>query len=233
MFSKLEKFVIIKKDGIDNMDFLKVFGIEIKNKELLQTALTHSSYANEHGGDCYERLEYLGDAVLELVMSEYFYLTTDFKEGIMTRLRANFVCEKALATFFKELGFDKYIRVGHGQEKKLNDTIIADVFEAVLAVIYLDQGFFVARDYVRQVIGPYIEAKRDFNEDYKTKLQEVVQTDKKSLEYVITNEYGEAHNKTFEVAVKIDNIVYGKGKGKSKKEAEQKAALDALNKSAR
>lgn len=215
------------------MDFLNKFNIKINDLELLNTALTHSSYANEHNCESYERLEFLGDAVLELIMSEYFYLTTDFKEGTMTKLRANYVCEKALATFFKDLGFDKYIRLGQGQLKTLNDTIIADVFEAVLAVIYLDQGFDVAKDYVKQVIVPYVLDKRDFNEDYKTRLQEVVQTDKKSLEYVLVREYGEAHKKRFVVEVKIDNIIYGKGTGKSKKEAEQKAAYDALSKSAR
>ncbi|MBD8922010.1 ribonuclease III [bacterium] len=215
------------------MDFLNKFNIKINNLELLNTALTHSSYANEHNCESYERLEFLGDAVLELIMSEYFYLTTDFKEGTMTKLRANYVCEKALATFFKDLGFDKYIRLGQGQSKTLNDTIIADVFEAVLAVIYLDQGFDIAKDYVKEVIVPYIIDKRDFNEDYKTRLQEIVQTDRKSLEYVLVREYGEAHKKRFVVEVKIDNIIYGKGTGKSKKEAEQKAAYDALSKSAR
>ena len=215
------------------MDFLNKFNIKINDLELLNTALTHSSYANEHNCESYERLEFLGDAVLELIMSEYFYLTTDFKEGTMTKLRANYVCEKALATFFKDLVFDKYIRLGQGQSKTLNDTIIADVFEAVLAVIYLDQGFDIAKDYVKEVIVPYIIDKRDFNEDYKTRLQEIVQTDRKSLEYVLVREYGEAHKKRFVVEVKIDNIIYGKGTGKSKKEAEQKAAYDALSKSAR
>ena len=139
------------------MDFLNKFNIKIKNKELMQTALTHSSYSNEHKGvDNYERLEYLGDAVLELVTSEYFYLYTDYKEGKMTKLRASYVCEKALATYAKAIGIDKHIRLGHGQIHNLNDTIIADVFEAVIGAIYLDQGFDVVREYIDKIITPYI-----------------------------------------------------------------------------
>ena len=214
------------------MDFLDKMGISIKNMDLITTALTHSSYSNEHDCQNYERLEFLGDAILEAVTSEYFYLYTDYKEGMMTKLRANYVCEKALATYAKKLGIDKHIRLGHGQMHDLNDTIIADVFESVAAAIYLDKGFNTVKKYLDEIIIPYIKKEADFNADYKTRLQELVQTDKKSLEYFITKEYGEAHNKTFEVIVKIDDIIYGKGIGKSKKEAEQMAALDALNKSA-
>ena len=128
------------------MDFLERFNIKINDKEIFQTALTHSSYSNEHKGVLnYERLEYLGDAVLELVTSEYFYLNTKFKEGQMTKMRASYVCEKALATYAKEIGIDKHIRLGHGQMNNLNDTIIADVFEAVVGAIYLDQGVEVVK----------------------------------------------------------------------------------------
>lgn len=216
------------------MDFLKKFGIEIKNKKLIEAALTHSSYSNEaHGAECYERLEFLGDAVLEAITSDYFYLNTDYKEGTMTKLRANYVCEKALATYSKKIGIDKLIRLGHGQVNNLNDTIIADVFEAIVAAIYLDQGYATAKKYVDAIVIPYILDEADFNSDYKTKLQELVQTDRKSVEYEVIKEYGEAHNKTFEVVVRVDNIIYGKGIGKSKKEAEQNAALEALKKSAR
>ena len=216
------------------MDFLQKFNINFKNKRLLGIALTHSSYANEHKGcENYERLEFLGDAVLEVVTSEYFYLHTSYKEGEMTKLRANYVCEKALATYAREIGIDKEIKLGHGQAHNLNDTIIADVFEAVVGAIYLDQGFLVVKKYIDEIILPYIKKEIDFNADYKTKLQELVQTDRKSLEYEVVNEYGEAHKKVFEVIVKIDNIIYGKGRGSSKKEAEQRAALDAYNKSHR
>ena len=214
------------------MKFLENMGIKINNEELLKTALTHSSYSNEHNCENYERLEYLGDAILEAVTSEYLYLNTDYKEGEMTKIRANYVCEKALACYSRDIGIDKCIRLGHGQIHNLNDTIIADVFEAVAAVIYLDQGYNVVKKYLDDIIIPYIKEKKNFNTDYKTMLQEAVQTTRRSLEYVLLDEYGEAHDKTFEMAVKIDNIVYGKGIGKSKKEAEQNAALDALNKSA-
>ena len=216
------------------MDFLERFNIKINDKEIFQTALTHSSYSNEHKGVLnYERLEYLGDAVLELVTSEYFYLNTKFKEGQMTKMRASYVCEKALATYAKEIGIDKHIRLGHGQMNNLNDTIIADVFEAVVGAIYIDQGFEVVKKYIDAIIIPYIDKKIDFNIDYKTKLQELVQTDKKSVTYEVINEYEKNHKKVFEVVVKVDEIIFGRGKGNSKKEAEQLAALDAYNKSCR
>lgn len=216
------------------MDFLDKFNIKFNNKKLLDTALIHSSYSNEHkNNDNYERLEFLGDAVLELVISEYFYLHTDYAEGEMTKHRAGFVCEKALATYAKALGIHKRIKLGEGQKCNLNDTIIADVFEAVVGAIYLDQGFNVAKKYIENIIIPYINRDVNFNMDYKTLLQEYVQTDKKSLEYEVINEYGKSNEKTFEVVVKIDNIIYGKGIGRSKKIAEQNAAYDAYKKSAR
>ena len=151
----------------------------------------------------------------------------------MTKKRASFVCEQALSHYARELGIDKLIRVGHGQIGNVNDTIIADVFESVLGAIYLTHGLEVAKEYIYEIIVPYIKKDFVFLGDYKTMFQEFVQTDRKSLEYVLVKEYGEAHNKTFEVEVKIDGIVYGKGVGKSKKEAEQHAAFDAYKKSAK
>ncbi len=215
------------------MDFLKRYGIEISNQELLMEALTHSSYSNEHDCNNYERLEFLGDAIIEAITSEYFYCNTNDKEGIMSKTRASYVCEQALAFYSKEIGIDKNIRVGKGQLSNINDTIIADCFESVLGVIFLDKGFDTAKEYVYKTVIPYIEEKKDFLIDYKSLLQELVQTDKKSLEYEIINETGPAHDKTFEVDVKIDGIIYGKGIGKSKKEAEQNAALDAYKKRAK
>lgn len=214
------------------MDFLEKMKIKIKDEQLIETAFTHSSYSNEHHTENYERLEFLGDAVLELITSEYFYKKTSYKEGDMSKIRASFVCEKALATYAKALDMVKYIKVGHGQQKNVNDTIIADVFEAVLGAIYLDCGFEVAKEYVDAIIIPYIKKNVNFLEDYKSTLQEMVQTDKKSLEYILIEEKGPAHNRSFEVEVKIDGMVYGIGIGKSKKEAEQNAALDAIKKSA-
>ena len=119
----------------------------------------------------------------------------------------------------------------HGQEKDINNTIIADCFESVLGAIYLEHGFLIAKKYIYEVVIPYIEDNYQFMIDYKSLLQELVQTDKKSLEYVLVSDEGPAHDKTFTFEVKIDNIVYGRGIGKSKKEAEQNAALDAYKKS--
>lgn len=216
------------------MKFLTMDIIKKIDSDLLNEALTHSSYSNEHKGEPnYERLEFLGDAVLELIISEYFFNNKNFKEGDMTKKRASFVCEQALAHYAKDLGLDKCIRVGKGQIDNINDTIIADAFESVLGAIYLSQGLDKCKEYIHEIVVPYIESDFQFLGDYKTLLQELVQTDRKSLEYVLVKESGLAHNKVFEVEVRIDNIVYGKGIGKSKKEAEQKAAFDAYKKSAK
>ena len=218
------------------MDFQKFFidrGIKLKNLELMETAFTHTSYANEKHIKSYERLEFLGDAVLELVTSEYFYLNTNLEEGKMSKIRASFVCENALASYAKEIGLNKYIRAGKGQKNNVNDTIIADVFESVLGAIYLDCGFLVAKKYVEEIIIPHIKKEEHYLVDYKSLLQELVQTDKKSLEYRLVKEWGPSHDKTFTMEVVIDDIVYGVGVGKSKKEASQKAAYDAISKRAK
>ena len=218
---------------MDFKDFFKKYQVTLKNPELMQVAFTHSSYSNENHTNNYERLEFLGDAVLELITSEYFYLHTDLKEGDMSKTRASFVCENALATYAREIGLDKFILVGHGQEGNVNDTIVADVFESVLGAIYLDCGFDVAKRYADQIILPYIKKGVHFLGDYKSILQEMVQTTRQSLTYELVDEKGPAHDKTFKVNVIIDGIVYGTGVGKSKKEAEQKAAYDAYQKRAR
>ena len=213
------------------MNFLDKFGIKIDNLDLIEEALTHSSYSNEHNTKNYERLEFLGDAVLQLITSEYFYRNFDAKEGELSKIRASFVCESALAQYSKDVGIDKHIKVGNGQIKNINDTIIADCFESVLGAIYLDKGFEVAKKYVLEVLSPHVNEHHIFLGDYKSRLQEMVQTDKKSLEYRLVSETGPSHDKTFVYEVVIDNIVYGKGIGKSKKEAEQEAAKNALEKS--
>ncbi len=215
------------------MNFLEKYGIKIDNQQLLLTALTHSSYSNEHGGENYERLEFLGDAVLQLVTSEYFYNLLKVSEGELSKTRASFVCEEALATYAKDIGIDKHIRVGNGQLKDINDTIIADTFESVLGAIYLDKGFQVAKEYVLEVLKPYVLEHHIFLGDYKSRLQEFVQTDRKTLEYVLVDEEGPSHDKTFVFDVVIDGITYGRGSGKSKKEAEQQAAKNALEKCAK
>ncbi|MBO4245916.1 MAG: ribonuclease III [Bacilli bacterium] len=215
------------------MDFLKRYGIKINNTTLLEVALTHSSYANEHAAMSYERLEFLGDAILEAVSSEYFYNNTNLSEGEMSKLRASYVCEAALCEYSKEVGIDKCIRVGHGQEGNVNETIIADCFESVIGAIFLDQGFDVARSFILKVMVPFIISETIFYDDYKSVLQEMVQTDKKSLEYRVIKEEGPAHQKYFEVEVLVDGIVYGVGSGSSKKQAEQNAAKVAYEKRAR
>ena len=215
------------------MDFLKKYGIEVENKELLLEALTHSSYSNEHDCSNYERIEYLGDAVLELIVSDYLYNNEELNEGSMTKKRASYVCEEALATYSKEVGFIPFIRVGHGQIDNVNDTIVADVFEAILGVIYLEKGFNVAKKYIYSIVIPHIKNKDVFLTDYKSALQESIQVDKKSLDYVLISESGPAHDKTHVVEVRVDDMIFGRGQGKSKKEAEQMAAKDAFKKLAK
>ena len=215
------------------MEFLKKYKIKIKDKELLNMALTHSSYANENNVSDYERLEFLGDAILQIIMSEYFYLNTDHFEGEMTKIRASFVCETALAEYSKSIGVAPYVKLGEGQKSDLNDTILADVFESILGAIYLSNGYNDAKKLIYEVVIPYVKDNKKFISDYKSLLQEEIQTSKKTLEYITINEKGPAHDKTFTIEVRIDNIIYGRGVGKSKKEAEQAAAYDAYKKRAR
>jgi len=212
-------------------DLFKKYGIKIKNERLLGEALTHSSYSNEHGGKSYERLEYLGDAVLEIVCSEYLYSKTEYPEGEMSRLRSLYVCENALYEYSKEINLKDYIYLGNSVDEA-NKTIIADVFEACIAVVYLESGLSTVKKIFSNLIVPYIERQEDFLMDYKSLLQEDVQTVRKSVEYKLVSEEGPAHNKTFVVDVIIDGLVYGTGKGCSKKEAEQNAAKEAYNKRA-
>jgi len=216
------------------MELLKKLNIPYKNEKLYLRALTHTSYANENNVDSYERLEYLGDAVLELVISEYLYKNTEHEEGKMTKLRSNYVCENANFEYSSRLGLNEYLRLGHGESErggKYRKAIVADIFESFMGAMYLDLGFDEVKKFIYKHIIPLIEDKSiDFFDDYKSVLQELVQTDKKSLEYVVIDETGPAHDKTFTVEVKIDNIVYGKGVAHSKKEAEQIAAHDALKK---
>lgn len=214
------------------MNFLEKYDIDLKDKNLLLTSLTHSSYANEHGVTSYERLEFLGDSVLQLIVSEYLYENFDLKEGAMSKMRASFVCEEALASYAKEIGYIPYVRVGHGQLHDINNTIIADIFEAILGCVYLECGFEVAKNYIYKTVIPHINKHEIYLTDYKSALQEATQMNKHTLDYVLTKELGPAHNKTYQMEVRIDNIVYGTGIGKTKKEAEQMAAKDALSKKA-
>lgn len=211
------------------MDLTK-YGINSDNK-LLQTALTHTSYANEHHKESYERLEFLGDAVLELVISDYFYKNAHLAEGAMTKKRAMYVCEEALDAYAKDINLKEHIKVGNGLVGMVNKTIVADVFESVIACIYLNNGLAKAREFIYDIVIPKIEANNIYLSDYKSYLQELVQTSKKSLEYVVVREEGPSHDKIFEVEVRIDDMIYGRGVGKSKKDAEQEAAKNAIMKS--
>lgn len=215
------------------MDFLLKYGIDIKDKDMLLTSLTHSSYANEHDCPSYERLEFLGDSVLQLIVSEYLYLNEHLKEGEMSKKRAAFVCEDALYEYSKVINYESYIRVGKGQLGNVNETIIADVFEAILGCIYLDQGFEIAKKYIYDIVIPYIKIDHEFLFDYKSKLQEMMQMERKTLDYVLVSEEGPSHNKTFTVEVKVDGMIFGVGTGKTKKDAEQNAAKDAFKKQAK
>ena len=209
--------------------------IKPKDINLYKTAFSHSSYANEHKAkNDYERLEFLGDSVDDLAVADYLYSNYTQSEGEMTKVRASYVCENALYEYSMDLGLNKYIRVGHGEEKeggKYKKAIVADIFEALMGAIYLDLGYATVKKIVLKIIVPYIEdPKITFFSDYKSALQEYVQTEQKSLHYELVKEEGPAHNKTFTVEVKIDDITYGIGTKGSKKEAEQEAAKEALEK---
>lgn len=217
------------------MDILDKLNIHYENIDLYNQAFTHTSYANEMKCASYERLEFLGDAILELIISEYLYKNTDYEEGRMTKLRSHYVCENALYEYSVKLGLNEYIKLGRGQQEqdgKHCKAIVADIFESFVAAIYLDSGLKEVKKFIYKYVIPIIESNTlDFFSDYKSKLQEFVQTDKKSLEYILVSENGPAHNKTFEIEVRINGILYGRGIAKSKKEAEQLAAKDALEKS--
>ncbi len=218
-------------------ELFKKLKIEPNNLKFYQLAFSHSSYVNEkHLKTSYERLEFLGDAVLELVISDYLYNHFDVQEGDMTKIRASYVCENACFTYASNLNFSNYIKVGHGEELeggRYKKVILADIFEAFMGAIYLDLGYEIVKRVILDIITPYIEDEKIiFFSDYKSSLQELVQTDKRSLYYELLEETGPAHQKEFTIAVKIDNITYGIGKAKSKKEAEQEAAKNALEKMA-
>ncbi|WP_341456805.1 ribonuclease III [Caloramator fervidus] len=219
-------------------EFEKIIKVKFNDKELLDKALTHSSYANENGlkyNEHNERLEFLGDSVLGLIISEYLFKKFKYKqEGKLSRLRASVVCETSLAELARNICIDRYIRIGKGEELtggRNKDSLLADATEALIAAIYLDKGYDKAKDFVLKNLKDKIEliARRKEYIDFKSKLQEYVQKNlTATIKYNVTNEWGPDHDKTFEVEVFLDNINYGHGQGKSKKEAEQMAAKNAL-----
>ena len=211
------------------MKILEKLNIHAHDLSLYKRAFTHTSYSNEHNCESYERLEFLGDAVLELIMSDYLYKERHLEEGTMTKMRSSYVCEEACATYSTDLGFKDYILLGSG-ESEATVPILADVFESFVGATYLDQGFAFTNEFVLKVITKYINKGIDFLHDYKSELQELVQTVKKSVVYEVIDEKGPAHDKTFTCQVKVDDVVMGKGTGNSKKNAEQAAAKVALSK---
>lgn len=215
-------------------EFEKVIGYEFKNKSLLETALTHSSYANERqsGRECNERLEFLGDSVLGVITADYFYHNlAHLPEGEMTKKRAACVCEKSLHGFAKEIDLGKYLFLGRGEDNtggRKRASILADAFEAVIGAIYLDGGLENVRSFVLGFIKAAAEKQLSLR-DYKTELQEIIQKNPdEHLTYVLVGESGPDHDKRFEVEVMLNSNVVGCGMGKSKKLAEQQAAKQAL-----
>ena len=217
------------------MKIFKTLNFSPTNVNLYYEAFTHTSYSNENPSFVsYERLEFLGDAILEFIISEYLYKERQYEEGKMNRMRARYVCEEALATYAKDLKFESDIKLGGSElETGPNDTILADVFEAFIAACYLDMGLEFTKDMVLNIVTKYIDKNVDFLHDYKSTLQELVQTDKKSVTYEIISETGPSHDKTYVSQVLVDGIVLGTGTGNSKKHAEQEAAKEALSKQAK
>ena len=216
----------------------QIIGYTFQNKKLLKQALTHSSYANEKKLGklgCNERLEFLGDAVLELISSDFLYAKfTQVPEGELTKKRASLVCEPSLAYCARQFGLPQYLLLGKGENMtggRNRDSIVSDATEALLGAIYLDGGMEAVTKYIMGFMEERIEStKSNFRSlDCKTHLQEVIQkTSKVPLKYAIVDEHGPDHNKVFVAEVTHDGAVLGKGSGKSKKEAEQNAANDAL-----
>ncbi|MFS9219353.1 ribonuclease III [Streptococcus sanguinis] len=218
---------------------LEQFALVFSDETLLETAFTHTSYANEHRLlkiSHNERLEFLGDAVLQLIISEYLYTKYPKRpEGDLSKLRSMIVREESLAGFARDCQFDQFIKLGRGEEKsggRNRDTILGDLFEAFLGALLLDKGVEAVKSFLYQVMIPKVEAG-DFERvtDYKTKLQELLQINGDvEIAYQVVSETGPAHAKNFEVAVLINGRKSGQGQGRSKKLAEQEAAKNAFEK---
>ena len=217
-------------------EFEKKIGYTFKNKDLLFEALTHSSYANEskHRYRSNERLEFLGDSVLSIVVSEYLFETyTNYPEGELSKTRATLVCEKTLAAFARKIDLGEYIVFGKGELQnggKERPSILSDAFEAVIAAIYLDGGLEAARKHIMKFLPKDVkEAVAKAYDDYKTILQEIIQKNpEEAVEYKLVSESGPDHNKSFTVQVLLNSKVIGEGTASSKKHAEQLAAKQAL-----
>jgi len=212
-------------------------GYRFHNIQLLQNALTHSSYANERWHNSLlsnERLEFLGDSILGMLVAEYLFRTfPDRPEGELTRMRADMVCEKALASAANGIGLGEHLLLGHGEERlggRSRDSILADAMESVIAACFLDGGIEAALKVVQQFILVEVPVTKLHNADYKTQLQELVQQKKNQvLSYVLVGQSGPDHDKQFDVEVSLNGTVVGRGSGSSKKRAEQMAASSAID----
>ena len=219
-------------------DLEKAIGYQFGNISLLQNALTHSSYANERYHNSLmsnERLEFLGDSILGMVVAEHLYRNfPDRPEGELTRMRADMVCERALAEVANRLSLGQHLMLGHGEERfggRSRDSILADAVESVIAATYVDGGMDAAVSFIRKFILCDVPAQRLRNADYKTALQELVQQKKNEvLTYALVGESGPDHDKKFDVEVMLNGQVVGCGTGSSKKRAEQDAARAAMDK---
>ena len=226
----------VQKTYIDYKRLYDAIGYSFKDKELVTTALTHSSYANEmHDGTKYnERLEFLGDSVLSIVVSDYIYRhCPELPEGKLTKLRASLVCEKSLYIYAKQIDLGSHIRLSRGERHSGGDdrpSILSDAFEALIAAIYLDGGIEPASRFILRFVIPDIKSTKPKKfKDYKTSLQEIIQKNpEERLTYVLVRETGPDHDKHFVVEVHLNSNVIGRGGGRSKKEAEQQAAREAL-----
>ena len=216
------------------MKLLERFNIIPNNEDLYKIAFTHSSYSAKHELDYdYERLEFLGDSVLNMLTSEFLQnMHPTFSEGKLTKLRANYVCQNALIVYSHENDLDKCIRLNL-EDNAISDneviSITADVFESFLGAIYLDQGIEKAKEFLKQTVFPYIEAKTIFFYDYKSTIKEYGDAEDVEVSYELLEEHGAPHDKTFVMRILIDGVDYGHGVGKSRKEAEQLAACKAID----
>ena len=217
-------------------DLEEAIGYRFQNITLLQNALSHSSYANERWHNSLlsnERLEFLGDSILGMVVAEYLYKQfPDRPEGELTKMRADMVCESSLAAIADKIGLGQHLLLGHGEDRlggRNRVSILADAVESVIAASYLDGGMAAAEGFIRRFVLTNVPVKRMQNTDYKTTLQELVQQKKnQNLTYVLTGESGPDHDKVFHVDVLLNNEPVGSGTGRSKKRAEQAAAQSAL-----
>lgn len=217
------------------MDFETLIGYHFKKKEYLQIALTHSSYANEvkDAGPNNERQEFLGDAVLSIVVSDYLFKRFHMAEGDLTKLRAAIVCEKGLFTMAEKINLGGQLRLGKGEEMmggRNRSSVVSDAFEALIAAVYLDGGIQAATDFLIPFVEEFLSNTDEVSfRDYKTMLQEIVQQNpEEKVVYVLAGQSGPDHDKRFEVEVRLNSNVIGKGVGRSKKSAEQMAAKEAL-----